>query len=207
MKKEPPGSIRRTITKVALSDINEQITPFTDQMTPIDVGYTEEHLDADGSLVYVKEVPKAKLRNFLAHADLLERFNALRPHMALYAEYAPDQGYETQEELMESVDYESVYVTEVMLTGSNEKSGVVLSGFKLLADENRIKLVTPNINLDLSEYAYVQQLSDSLDELVEEARLAIIQNKCKIVQQELFGEDVTEVSITLKTPGEAAPAE
>ena len=187
MKKKEAGSIRRTITRVALNDVNEDVELFYNQMTALDVGYVEEYLDAEGQLEFVKETPKAKFRNFLAHPDLLICFNALRPHMALYCEFAADEDFEG--DLTEEVPHSDIYVSEVLLTGSAEKSGVVMTGFKILKDGNRIKLQTPNINLDLSEYPYAQQLSDSLDELVEESRKAVVEKKCRIVQASLFDED------------------
>jgi len=189
MKKKEAGSIRRTITKVSLSDINEDIEEFENQMTSLDLGYTEEFLDDEGQLEYVKEIPKAKLRNFLAHPDLLIKFNAIRPHMALYCEYAEDNDFDDEKDLLENVAFADIYVTEVLLTGNKENSGVVLSGFKLLKDGNRIKLTTPNINLGMGEYPYTQILSDSLDELIEEARKAIVEKKCRVVQRSLFEED------------------
>lgn len=189
MKKKEAGSIRRTITKVGLNDINEDIESFENQMTSIDVGYTEEFLDHEEQLEFVREIPKARIRNFLAHPDLLTCFNALRPHMALYCEYVEDNDYDDAEALLNEVAYQDIYVSEVLLTGSKEKSGVVLTGFKLLRDGNRIKLQTPNINLDLSEYQYNQILSDALDELIEETRKAIVEKKCRVVQQSLFDED------------------
>jgi len=189
MKKKNAGSIRRTITKVALSDINEDVELFENQMTSLDIGYVEEYLDEEEQLEFVKEIPKARLRNFLAHPDLLTCFNALRPHMALYCEFAEDNDFEDAKALLNEVPYSDIYVSEVLLTGSKEKSGVVMTGFKVLRDGNRIKLQTPNINLDLSEYQYNQQLSDSLDDLVEEARKAIVEKKCRVFQASLFDED------------------
>lgn len=187
MKKKNAGSIRRTITKVALSDINEDVESFENQMTSLDIGYVEEFMNEDDQLDHVREIPKARLRNFLAHPDLLICFNALRPHMALYCEFAEDQDFEGS--LVDEVPHSDIYVSEVLLTGSKEKSGVVMTGFKVLRDGNRIKLQTPNINLDLSEYQYNQQLSDALDDLVEEARKAIVEKKCRVVQTSLFDED------------------
>lgn len=189
MKKRTAGSIRRTITRIALSDINEEVENFEDQMTSLDIGYTEEYLDEEEQLEFVKEIPKAKLRNFLAHPDLLEKMNALRPHMALYCEYAQDDNYEDSKALLNEVPFSDIYVSEILLTGSKEKSGVVMTGFKVLRDGNRIKLQTPNISLDMSEYQYVEDLSNTLDELAEEARAAIVDKKCRIVQASLFDED------------------
>lgn len=186
-KKINPNS-RITITQVKLPDLNEEVETFEDQMTAIEIGYSEEMLDDDGNLEFVKEHPKVKFRNFLAHPDLLNHFNGLRPHMSLICEFRDDSDADA-ENLLDTVPHGDIYVTDITLVGSSEKSGVVLGGFKILRDGSKLKLVTPAVRFDLGEYEYGEQLSELTDEIMVEARSALLEKKHRIVQLDMFEDD------------------
>jgi hypothetical protein len=187
-KKNKAANTRITITQVKLPDLNEEIENFDDQMTAIEIGYSEEVIDDDDELQFVKEYPKVKFRNFLAHPDLLKHFNGLRPHMSLICEFRDDSEVDP-ENMLETVAHGDIYVTDITLVGSSEKSGVVLGGFKILRDGSKLKLVTPAVRFDLGEYEYGEQLSELTDEIMVEARHALIDKKHRIIQMELFPDE------------------
>ena len=199
-KKNKAANTRITITQVKLPYLNEEVENFEDQMTAIEIGYSEEILDDDDELQFVKEYPKVKFRNFLAHPDLLKHFNGLRPHMSLICEFRDDSEVDP-ENLLETVAHGDIYVTDITLVGSSEKSGVVLGGFKILRDGSKLKLVTPAVRFDLGEYEYGEQLSELTDEIMVEARHALLDKKHRIIQMELFPDDDLETMNGVDTDG------
>lgn len=194
MKKKHPDS-KLTINKVKLSSYDESLES-DNQMTGLEIGYTEELLGEENALEFVKEYPNVKLRNFLTHDDLIQRFEALRPHMAMLCEYHSDgdveEDYFEQDQMMlfdPRLFFKAVFVTQVTLTGHDENSGVVLTGFRLLRDGSKLNLVTPNLKFEYAEYRFIRELSDAVDELTAEAMLALTERKRKIVQAELFDDE------------------
>lgn len=189
MKKNNKSNTRTTITKVAIPDVKEEVENFEDQMSGIELGYSEEILSEDGEQTeFVKEYPKVKFRNFLAHPDMLKQFNALRPHMALICEFREDD-VNDPDNLLEEVQHKDVYVTAVTAVGHNEKSGVVLDGFKILKDGSKLKLVSPAVRFDMGEYPYSEELLEVVESVMEEGRLALMEKKHRIIQMEIFPED------------------
>ena len=176
-----------TITKVKLTNYDEDLQA-DNQMTGLEVGYTEELLNDEGALDFVREHPGTKLRNFLTHDDLIQRFEALRPHMALYCEYADAADVDEVDDF-DKLDFRHVFVTQVTLTGHSENAGLVLTGFRVLADGSKLNLNTPNIKYEYSEYKFAHELSEAVDELMAEAMLALVERKRKIVQAELFDDE------------------
>src|SRR5690606_37904426 len=180
--------------KVKLSSYDESLES-DNQMTGLEIGYTEELLGEENALEFVKEYPNVKLRNFLTHDDLIQRFEALRPHMAMLCEYhiavAVEEDYfeSEQQSLFDDRFFKAVFVTQVTLTGHDENSGVVLTGFRLLRDGSKLNLVTPNLKFEYAEYRFIRELSDAVDELTAEAMLALTERKRKIVQAELFDDE------------------
>lgn len=199
-KKIKPANTRITITQVKLPDLNEEVENFEDQMTAIEIGYSEEILDENDELQFVKEYPKVKFRNFLAHPDLLKHFNGLRPHLSLICEFRDDSEADP-ENLQDTVAHGDIYVTDITLVGSSEKSGVVLGGFKILRDGSKLKLVTPAVRFDLGEYEYGEQLSELTDEIMVEAMKALVEKKHRIIQMELFPDEDLETMEGLDTDG------
>lgn len=187
MKRKIHPDSKVTITKVKLTNYDEDLQP-DNQMTGLEVGYTEELLNDEGALDFVREHPGTKLRNFLSHDDLINRFEALRPHMALYCEYADPADVDDVDDF-DKLDFRHVFVTQVTLTGHSENAGLVLTGFRVLADGSKLNLNTPNIKYEYSEYKFAHELSEAVDELMAEAMLALVERKRKIVQAELFDED------------------
>ena len=177
---------RFTINKVKLSKYDETLEP-DHQMTGVELGYSEELLDGDGVFEFAKEHPNVKLRNFLAHNDLISRFETIRPHMALLCEYADVDDVRGDD--VASIDFRKVYVTQITLTGNDENAGVVLTGFRLLHDGSKLVLTTPNIKFEATEYMFSQELSEALDDLTSEAMQALVDRKRKIVQAELFEDE------------------
>lgn len=177
---------RVTITKVKLTNFEEDLKP-DNQMCGVELGYVKEVLDEDGAFQFAKEYPTAKLRNFLAHDDMVTKFDKLRPHLALICEYDNADNY-TEENLDES-DFDKMFVTQVTITGDNENAGVVLTGFRLLADGSKLNLVTPNLKFEHTEYPFAHELSEAVDELTAEALLCLSLRKRKIVQAEIFDND------------------
>lgn len=175
-----------TVTKVKLTNYDEDL-PAEDQMSGLEIGYSEELMNPDMELDYVKEHPTTKLRNFLAHQDLVKTFHNLRAHMALICEYSTVD--EEKGEGPADADVNNVFVTQVTLTGHQESAGVVLTGFRLLKDGAKLNLNTPNIKYEGSEYPFAYELSDDVDAVMAEAMLALTDRKRKIVQAELFGDD------------------
>lgn len=187
MKRQMQQPSRITINKVKISNYDETLDAES-QMTGLELGYSEELMDADGGFEFAKEHPNVKLRNFLCHNDLIATFEALRPHMALYCEYADTADVDEVEDF-DKLDFRHVFVTQVTLTGHSENAGLVLTGFRVLADGSKLNLNTPNIKYEYSEYKFAHELSEAVDELMAEAMLALVDRKRKIVQAELFDED------------------
>ena len=177
---------RITITKVKLLKFEEDLE-IQHQMCGVELGYSHEVLDNDGALEFVKEYPTAKLRNFLAHQDLIEKFLALRPHLALLCEYENQDDYEV--DTLGDVDFKKIFVTQVTLTGHDENAGVVIEGFRVLKGGDALKLATPNIKFESFEYEFGRELSDAIDELTNEALLCLTEKKRKVVQMDLFEEE------------------
>lgn len=180
---------RITINKVKISNYDETMDA-ENQMTGLELGYSEELMDADGGFEFAKEHPNVKLRNFLCHNDLIATFEALRPHMALLCEYADVDDVRGDD--LATVDFRKIYVTQITLTGHNENAGVVITGFRLLQDGSKLNLNTPNLKFEVSEYRYSQELSEALDDLTAEAMRALTERRRKVVQTELFDDDETD---------------
>ena len=193
MRKKIHPDSKLTINKVKLTNFDEDLDA-ENQMTGLELGYTEELINDEQALDFVKEHPGTKLRNFLTHDDLIQRFEALRPHMALICEYhdakkVDDDYFEEQPSLFQESFFEKVFVTQVALTGHDENSGVVLTGFRLLADGSKLNLNTPNLKFEYSDYKFRNELSEAVDELTAEAMLALTERKRKIVQADLFEDE------------------
>ena len=180
---------RITINKVKISNYDETLDA-ENQMTGLELGYSEELMDAEGGFEFAKEHPNVKLRNFLCHNDLIATFEALRPHMALLCEYADVDDVRGDD--LATVDFRKIYVTQITLTGHNENAGVVITGFRLLQDGSKLNLNTPNLKFEVSEYRYSQELSEALDDLTAEAMRALTERRRKVVQTELFDDDETD---------------
>lgn len=189
MKRQMQQPSRITINKVKISNYDETMDA-ENQMTGLELGYSEELMDADGGFEFAKEHPNVKLRNFLCHNDLIATFEALRPHMALLCEYADVDDVRGDD--LATVDFRKIYVTQITLTGHNENAGVVITGFRLLQDGSKLNLNTPNLKFEVSEYRYSQELSEALDDLTAEAMRALTERRRKVVQTELFDDDETD---------------
>jgi len=186
MKRQMQQPSRITINKVKISNYDETMDA-ENQMTGLELGYSEELMDADGGFEFAKEHPNVKLRNFLCHNDLIATFEALRPHMALLCEYADVDDVRGDD--LATVDFRKIYVTQITLTGHNENAGVVITGFRLLQDGSKLNLNTPNLKFEVSEYRYSQELSEALDDLTAEAMRALTERRRKVVQAELFEDE------------------
>jgi CYTH domain-containing protein len=189
MKRQMQQPSRITINKVKISNYDETMDA-ENQMTGLELGYSEELMDADGGFEFAKEHPNVKLRNFLCHNDLIATFEALRPHMALLCEYADVDDVRGDD--LATVDFRKIYVTQITLTGHNENAGVVITGFRLLQDGSKLNLNTPNLKFEVSEYRYSQELSEALDDLTAEAMRALTERRRKVVQAELFDDEDTD---------------
>lgn len=186
MKRQTQTPSRFTINKVKLTNYDESLDA-ENQMTGLELGYSEELLDSGGGFEFAKEHPNVKLRNFLCHNDLIAAFEALRPHMALICEYADVD--EVRNDDVATVNFRKVYVTQIALTGHNENAGVVLTGFRLLEDGSKLNLNTPNLKFENTDYQFAHELSEALDELTAEAMRALVERRRKIVQTELFEDE------------------
>jgi len=187
-----------TITKVAITGFKEDLL-LRQQMCGLELGFSEE-IRPDGNFDHVRETPKIKLRNFFVHADLIEKFVLLSQHLAIIAEYKHSDQYEDDFDLNDSAEVcQRVYCTSATMTGSHERAGAVIEGFKLLENGKKVKLTAPNIEFGgYSGYPLEQELSDLMDELSAEAMLAFQSNKRLIVQTELnFDEMPDEASDAL----------
>lgn len=189
MKRQMQQPSRITINKVKISNYDESLDA-ENQMTGLELGYSEELMDAEGGFEFAKEHPNVKLRNFLCHNDLIATFEALRPHMALLCEYADVDDVRGDD--LATVDFRKIYVTQITLTGHNENAGVVITGFRLLQDGSKLNLNTPNLKFEASEYRYSQELSEALDDLTAEAMRALTERRRKVVQTELFDDEDTD---------------
>jgi len=189
MKRQMQQPSRITINKGKISNYDETMDA-ENQMTGLELGYSEELMDADGGFEFAKEHPNVKLRNFLCHNDLIATFEALRPHMALLCEYADVDDVRGDD--LATVDFRKIYVTQITLTGHNENAGVVITGFRLLQDGSKLNLNTPNLKFEVSEYRYSQELSEALDDLTAEAMRALTERRRKVVQAELFDDEDTD---------------
>lgn len=176
------------LSKISLEKVQHDLE-YENWMTGLTLSLSEEVTDENGEFEFVREKPNMKLRNFFAHNDLLGKFNLLRCHMALICEISPLVNIGELELKTPEHTAPGIYVTGVTLTGSAENSGVVLTGFKILANEKKLNLNTPNVNLGADEYPWAAELSELLDALESEARLAYTSKKRKIIQGSLFDDN------------------
>lgn len=172
----------QTFSKISLEKFNPDLD-YQDQTCGLSLAFAEEVNDDEGRFQYAKE-NKAKLKNFFAHNDLLERFNTLRSHLALVCEMNANLKNIGDAEIEQpEILAPRIYATGIVMTGSGENDGVVIIGFKVLAGGARLNLVTPNVTFD--EYEHASHLMDLLADIEKEASAAY-RGKRKIIQGELF---------------------
>ena len=175
------------LSKISLDKVQHEVE-FDHWMSGLKLVLSEEVTDENGQFEFARE-KTAPPRNFFAHQDLLEKFNLLRCHMALICEISPLANIGELELKTPEHTAPGIYVTGLTLTGSAENSGVVLTGFKMLANEKKLSLNTPNVNMGADEYMWAAELSELLDALESEARLAYTSKKRKIIQGSLFDDN------------------
>lgn len=182
-----------TITKVTLTNFKEDLL-LRQQMCGLELGFSED-IRPDGNFDHVREVPKLKLRNFFVHEDLVSQFVLISQHLAIIAEYKSPEDFDPDFDLADGADVcKHVFCTGATLTGSHEKAGVVLEGFKLLANGKKVKITAPNIEFaGFSGYKYEVELSEAIDDLSFEAMEAFMNRKRLVLQTELnFDETPSE---------------
>lgn len=172
------------LSKIKLEKVQHDLD-FENWMTGLSLVLSEETRNDQGEFEFAAE-KTVKLRNFFCHQDLLEKFNLLRCHMALICEISPMANVGELELRTPEHTAPKIFVTGVTLTGSDENAGVVLTGFKVLANDKILNLNTPNINLGADDYAWSIELAELLDELENEAKKAYTHGKRKIIQGDLF---------------------
>jgi len=180
--------IKTSFTKIGLQKLEPGID-LEKQITSIECDMVEEHYSEAGDFLRAIE-KKIKLRNQWVHADMLNLFNNLRPHLALVCEIAHDTPQMDDPEAYLDVDSiaPGIYAKSVIITGSNENIRVSIIGFKTLSYDNTLDLRTPAIPLD-GDYPFATQLMDLIAGLESEARLAIYEQKGCGQQLDLFADN------------------
>lgn len=168
-----------SFTKIALQKFNPDLS-YEDQTCGLNLEFSEEITNTDGKFEFAKE-NKAKLKNFFCHNDLLEKFNIMRSHLALVCEMNANLKKLDPEE--PDVLAPRIFATGIVFTGDGESDGIVIVGFKVLANGSRLNLVTPNVQF--GDYEHGGHLTDLLGELEQEAGHAY-RGKRKVVQGDLF---------------------
>ena len=200
-----------TVTKVKITGFKEDQL-WRDQLCGIELGFSEEVHSAKKGFDHVRETPTVKLRNFFAHDDLLTIFRDLGQHMAMICEFKKQEDFEEfiqmDDNYIESTDYskfsENCYCLTATVTGSHEGAGVMLEGYRILSTGKKLKLQTPNIQFDNTQYDHGKDLSDLMDSLTNEGLKAMQENKRKVVQAELpFEDDKDEKAIDDETSPDA----
>jgi hypothetical protein len=153
---------------------------YEDQMVGLDLQFSEEVQDQEGKFEFARE-GKSKLKNFFCHNDLLHKFHLLRAHLALVCEMENKAVKVNLDE--PEVLAPGIFATGLVITGTGDGEGMVITGFKLLRGGAKLNLVTPNINLE--EYEYGSELLELQADIEREAHKAY-DGKRKVVQGSLF---------------------
>jgi hypothetical protein len=180
--------IKTSFTKIELDKINPGQS-MESQLCSLKAAYVEEHYSENAE--FIRAIDKSvKLRNQWAHQDLLKLFDKMRCHLALICEMATGS-IDTDDPFAE-MDSEhlaiGIFATGVHFSGGDENLKVSISGFRMLANENRLELKTPAIRID-GEYPFATQLLDLLTDLEQEAKAAIYQQKGCNFQLDLFADN------------------
>lgn len=127
----------------------------------LDVNYLEIHGGDD------ETSPDTIVRNgqHQVHPDLIEAFNALRPHLATIAEQGSFTEFEDVPELLEKFP-----VTQLTLSGEEPHEGVTLTGMRNLANNKVLNMNTPfvKLNPDHSDYSYAESLQAAITNVLNE---------------------------------------
>lgn len=180
--------IKTSFTSIALDKINPGQS-MESQLCGIKTSYVEEQYSEAGD--YIRAIEKSvKLRNQWAHQDLLKLFDKLRCHLALICEMST--GSIDTDDTDAEMDSEhlaiGIYATGVQFSGGDENLKVSISGFRMLANENRLELKTPAIRID-GDYPFATQLLDLLTDLEQETKAAIYEQKGCQFQLDLFADN------------------
>lgn len=99
-------------------------------------------------------------------------------------------------------EYKSVLnkitITSVSLSGSEETQGVVISGKMLQENGTSIAMNTPNIKLKQENFGFESELSDKLDDVVNEAWEFLYNGKKQ--QYEMFDEPKKDEEVLEEAP-------
>ena len=172
----------KSFSKVSLIKYNPEID-YDNQTIGLDLQFSEEVNGQDGRFEFARE-GKSKLKNFFCHNDLLHKFHLLRAHLALVCEMENKAVKVNLDE--PHVLAPGIFATGLVITGSGDGEGMVITGFKVLRGGAKLNLVTPNINLE--EYDYGSELLELQADIEMEARRAY-DGKRKIVQGSLFDDN------------------
>ncbi len=97
------------------------------------------------------------------HDDLQNAFNELIPHLVLICEEEKLKNLELTDKLVTKYK-----VTGFAIAGSAENEGVVISGHKILESEKVVNFNTPFISFGDEDYAYIKELSQSVERIKDE---------------------------------------
>lgn len=180
-------AIKVNFAKIALEKYDPAVE-YDSQMTGLKFSLVEEISDEDGKFQFAGE-KQVKLRNFFAHNDLLKTFDKLRSHLALICEISPLTRVDESDLNKPDAVAPGIFATQIVFTGSAENAGVVIVGFKMLANDRQLNLVTPNVNLGADDYEFASELLNLIQEIETEARKAYVERKRKIIQGSLFDDE------------------
>ena len=180
--------IKTSFTSIGLDKINPGLS-LEAQLSSIKAAYVEEQYSDNAE--FIRAIDKSvKLRNQWAHIDLLKLFDKLRCHLAIICEMSTGS-IDTDDPFAE-MDSEhlaiGIFATGVQFSGGDENLKVSISGFRMLANENRLELKTPAIRID-GDYPFATQLLDLLTDLEQETKAAIYQQKGCQFQLDLFADN------------------
>lgn len=140
------------------------------------------------------------------HEDLKAAFKALNPHLAVICEEVEANDVPDIENIPEISGEEGSVndpiaemlsrfaVASFTISGTGENESITLSGSKRLSTGDTVSLTTPSIELEGTQYQFVNELRIAIDNVVSEIEEYKNGKRAPIVvQTEMFAEESEEV--------------
>lgn len=124
------------------------------------------------------------------HDDLKAAFKKLNPHLALIAEMIANPALDDLDMISDEV--KDFNVTGFSIGGNGDTEGVTLIGQRTLSTGKILNLTTPFEKWDGSEYAFINELAETIEECKHEVELYLNGKMAPPAQQEMDFETAEE---------------
>jgi hypothetical protein len=126
----------------------------------------------------------------LPAADFHAAMQAFKPHLLFLTEFMEAEKFSKVPSLTDSID-KQFRVCGVVLTGSEAKEGLMITGYKTLSNGKGFSFNSPNLLLSDEQYPFIEELKQCWDVLTEEVD-AYIKGKQSMKQLELIPAEAGE---------------